>query len=200
MPDQPAEPTAPEPLHLEIIAEPHPHNTLTGLREAVIQVEGDGITGQLCRGIMPPGVLWLEINGSTWSFNLSDLFRQAIAQAIPDATEVDDTVRTCRVCGCTNDQACDGGCYWATPDTDICSACADLTSVMKDHDVERINSMTYVEMLHIHRNTPAGEGLFAHRETGEYFAKVMSQKRNEVGPAGHVAASKAVGWNNGDLD
>lgn len=30
----------------------------------------------------------------------------------------------CRVCGCTNDRACDGGCYWSQPD--LCSSCAYL--------------------------------------------------------------------------
>ena len=29
----------------------------------------------------------------------------------------------CRVCGCTEEHACAGGCYWITPD--LCSACVD---------------------------------------------------------------------------
>jgi hypothetical protein len=29
----------------------------------------------------------------------------------------------CRICGCWEDEACDGGCAWAEPD--LCSACAD---------------------------------------------------------------------------
>jgi len=29
--------------------------------------------------------------------------------------------RTCRVCGCTDDHACPGGCYWV--ELDLCSAC-----------------------------------------------------------------------------
>lgn len=29
--------------------------------------------------------------------------------------------RFCRVCGCTDDAACEGGCYWVEPD--LCSAC-----------------------------------------------------------------------------
>lgn len=28
---------------------------------------------------------------------------------------------TCRICGCTQTQACPGGCYWVEPD--LCSAC-----------------------------------------------------------------------------
>ena len=32
-------------------------------------------------------------------------------------------LRKCRVCGCTDDRACEGGCYWVGPD--LCSRCAD---------------------------------------------------------------------------
>ncbi|MEG0854567.1 MAG: AAA family ATPase [Angelakisella sp.] len=34
----------------------------------------------------------------------------------------DRTVKKCRVCGCTNDHACPGGCYWV--ETNLCSRCA----------------------------------------------------------------------------
>lgn len=34
------------------------------------------------------------------------------------------TEPVCRVCGCTEDNACPGGCYWVEPD--LCSACAQL--------------------------------------------------------------------------
>jgi hypothetical protein len=32
-------------------------------------------------------------------------------------------IAQCRVCGCTNDFACDGGCHWVR--SDLCSACAE---------------------------------------------------------------------------
>lgn len=35
--------------------------------------------------------------------------------------DIDKTVRTCRVCGCTDDHACPGGCYWV--EDDLCSEC-----------------------------------------------------------------------------
>ena len=31
-------------------------------------------------------------------------------------------LRTCRVCGCTDDEACEGGCTWV--EEDLCSRCA----------------------------------------------------------------------------
>lgn len=31
--------------------------------------------------------------------------------------------RSCRVCGCTDDRACPGGCAWLDARDDLCSAC-----------------------------------------------------------------------------
>lgn len=38
-----------------------------------------------------------------------------------------DLVRTCHVCGCTDERACFGGCWWANDEDapDLCSSCAD---------------------------------------------------------------------------
>ena len=33
-----------------------------------------------------------------------------------------ETPKKCRVCGCTDDKACPGGCYWV--EDDLCSQCA----------------------------------------------------------------------------
>jgi hypothetical protein len=35
-------------------------------------------------------------------------------------------IRACRVCGCTLESACDGGCYWVGPD--LCSRCGPTES------------------------------------------------------------------------
>ena len=32
------------------------------------------------------------------------------------------SVRTCRYCGCTDDHACEGGCWWIA--AEVCSSCA----------------------------------------------------------------------------
>ncbi|TPG08284.1 hypothetical protein EAH88_11665 [Rhodanobacter glycinis] len=40
-----------------------------------------------------------------------------------DETVFFEDVRSCRVCGCTDGQACPGGCSWVGPD--LCSACVD---------------------------------------------------------------------------
>lgn len=34
-----------------------------------------------------------------------------------------DEMRTCRICGCTDERDCEGGCYWVEPG--LCSQCAD---------------------------------------------------------------------------
>lgn len=35
-------------------------------------------------------------------------------------------VRTCRLCGCSDDRACEGGCSWVS--ADLCSRCAGPTT------------------------------------------------------------------------
>lgn len=99
--------------------------------------------------------------------------------------------RSCRVCGCTDDQACDGGCVWVGPD--LCSACYELMVNVPESLRERIDDMPYEEMLSRNRFAPIGDPLFAD-DTGRYFLKVMARKRSEVGQQAHVAASKAIGW------
>jgi hypothetical protein len=32
-------------------------------------------------------------------------------------------IKTCIKCGCTDDRACPGGCWWHSQDPPICSAC-----------------------------------------------------------------------------
>lgn len=44
-----------------------------------------------------------------------------------DAAEV-FLVRTCEICGCTDLEACLGGCWWTSPTDDICSACVPRTA------------------------------------------------------------------------
>ena len=39
----------------------------------------------------------------------------------------------CRVCGCTDDRACDGGCWWVQPD--LCSACVGRLEPDEAHKV-----------------------------------------------------------------
>lgn len=33
-------------------------------------------------------------------------------------------IRTCRACGCTDEEGCFGGCWWTSETDDLCSSCA----------------------------------------------------------------------------
>ena len=57
----------------------------------------------------------------------------------------------------------------------------------------KIDAMGHEEMLLLNRFAPVGHPMFA-GETGDYFLKVMSRKREEAGGAACVAASKRIGW------
>lgn len=39
----------------------------------------------------------------------------------------------CRRCGCTDDRACPGGCYWVEPN--LCSACVDHAEYSRGFDL-----------------------------------------------------------------
>lgn len=45
-------------------------------------------------------------------------------QDAQEAPAAEPTGGVCRVCGCTDDHACEGGCYWVEPD--LCSRCAEI--------------------------------------------------------------------------
>lgn len=49
------------------------------------------------------------------------------------------TVRSCKACGCTQDNACEGGCWWVAPD--LCSNCEG-----------RLNAIAFPELIQIHHD------------------------------------------------
>lgn len=58
-----------------------------------------------------------------------------------------------------------------------------------------IDNASYSALLRKWRFHPAGDPFFQD-EIGDYYAKVMVRKREEVGNEAHVRASKAIGWGN----
>jgi len=64
----------------------------------------------------------------------------------------------------------------------------DLTSKNK----ASIDKMDYESLLYRWRNAPVGDPWFQ-GETGDYWKQRMTELRN-VNPAGHVQASKNIGW------
>ncbi len=47
----------------------------------------------------------------------------------------DEALRVCRVCGCSELNACEGGCSWV--EKDLCSACIDILSTRRDRRFKR---------------------------------------------------------------
>ena len=64
----------------------------------------------------------------------------------------------------------------------------DLTDELK----AKIDAMSYEAMLSRWRFAPAGDAMFQ-GESGQYFSETMGRKR-DADPAGHVSASKSLGW------
>lgn len=58
-------------------------------------------------------------------FSAEQLAAAAEEFGLGDVTDVAlITVKACRGCGCTDDQACAEGCSWVPGDPDLCTACA----------------------------------------------------------------------------
>lgn len=59
----------------------------------------------------------------------------------------------------------------------------------------KINGMDYVNLLHIWRHTPTVDNNpLLQGEIGNYFKKVMFEKKEKLSHEEQVAASKSVGW------
>lgn len=56
-----------------------------------------------------------------------------------------------------------------------------------------IDNASYEQLLSKWRFAPAGDPFFQ-GEMGDYYSKKMAEKREEVGHAEHVRASKNIGW------
>lgn len=63
----------------------------------------------------------------------------------------------------------------------------------QDEMKEWIDNASYQDLLKKWRNAPSGDLFFAD-EVGQYYSKIMAQRRDEVGEEEHVRASKSIGW------
>lgn len=53
--------------------------------------------------------------------NPVERFEQHLKELEEQGPIFDEDTRKCRICGCTQYNACEGGCYWVTDD--LCSQC-----------------------------------------------------------------------------
>lgn len=63
--------------------------------------------------------------------------------------------------------------------------------MIKDEDKKWIDEASYEQLLRRWRFAPIGKDDIFQDETGEYFTKVMNEKKQQVDA---VAISKQVGW------
>lgn len=64
---------------------------------------------------------------------------------------------------------------------------------MNDTQKAWIDNASYEQLLSRWRFAPVGDPVFQ-GDTGDYYAKVMREKKEQVGGAEHVRISKAIGW------
>lgn len=56
-----------------------------------------------------------------------------------------------------------------------------------------IDQAGYEQLLGKWRSAPVGSPWFQ-GEVGDYYVKKMAEKREQIGDAAHVSASKSLGW------
>lgn len=49
-------------------------------------------------------------------------------EAVETVARLRNAGLACSICGCTDDNACEGGCYWVKLDPPICSACREIAA------------------------------------------------------------------------
>jgi len=64
---------------------------------------------------------------------------------------------------------------------------------MTESQKKWIDNASYEQLLQKWRKAPFGDSMFQ-GDTGEYFNKILAEKRDQVGNDAHVRASKNIGW------
>jgi hypothetical protein len=72
-------------------------------------------------------------------------------------------VERCELCGCTEEEACEGGCGWSDPSRTLCTACEDLALEIG------------LQVLELFREMPAAD------PSGDQLRKVLAHAREEQG-------------------
>lgn len=64
---------------------------------------------------------------------------------------------------------------------------------MTQKEKNKIDRMSYESMLRMNRFEPMGSPIFS-GDSGTYFLKVMSKKREALPEGEHIRISKLIGW------
>ena len=59
---------------------------------------------------------------------------------------------------------------------------------------EWIDNASYRSLLYQWRHADSGDIIF-HNESGDYYMKIMLEKKERLSSCDQVAASKSIGWN-----
>lgn len=83
----------------------------------------------------------------------------------------------CRVCGCTDDHACPGGCYWVEPD--LCSVCAE--KLKENRGVGTVKNKWYYSLRRLYKLFQAGNAIEFKRygRKAEKFHKMCAAEETQ---------------------
>ncbi len=87
-------------------------------------------------------------------------------------------VRTCKVCGCTDEEACAGGCSWAQPA--ICSTCADRQAVADQQYLATLRAQGLAAALQVDQARAQLEFIATGRALLDEQAEVAKLQREDL--------------------
>lgn len=82
---------------------------------------------------------------------------------------------SCRVCGCTEDRACPGGCWWVFPE--LCNRCADRVEALL---VGVKSRMADFQQVLAAEDSPNVLALALHNACGDWRRAAISNRLDEV--------------------
>lgn len=103
-------------------------------------------------------------------------------------------MQKCRVCGCTENHACPGGCYWIEPD--LCSECVDPETYF-DEEGPCVH-FTPEQLAVVSRNIDYMREK-PENETRADYARSLEQFRNFISALecfGYISTERRVVWEN----
>jgi hypothetical protein len=100
------------------------------------------------------------------------------AEHLVPVCEVLETVRQCRICGCTDAEACAGGCSWSQPE--ICSTCAERQFRIDDQYLTTLREQEHAAKLQSSQVLAQMDAIAASRALIDEQTEVAKMQREQI--------------------
>jgi len=127
--------------------------------------------------------VWLFMDGNMWCCGIGrklqegnfvfeptpELAKATFRNTYPQHADKPIHKRTCRVCGCTDDHACNPACWWMEGEWDLCSSCASKPPVTLSDWQREIHALAKAKGWWNHTRSTGDLCSLMHSEVSELF-------------------------------